>query len=602
MEPYTVQAEYSFQRQNNDELQFKKGDIITVTQCEDGGWWEGTLGDMTGWFPSNYVKEYKAPTVSSETVPDIQANRSVVLDDLLESEKAHVAEIRGLLENFLEPLASSQLLTGDEYAQLMSNFIEVVQTHEELLTSLEDCNDRVGKLFLSKATLMKNVHQAYCAAHPRAIVILDKYKDELETFMEERGAAKPGLLVLTTGLSKAFRRLDKYSAMLQELERHMESGHPDRGNTQRSVAVYKDIASVCSATRRQKELELQVLTGPVRGWQGQELSTLGDIIHMGSVAVGPEHRDRYFVLFPQTLLILSVSQRMSAFIYEGKLPLTGITVSRLEDTDSIKNAFEVSGPLIEKIVAVCQGPNEANKWVDLISAHPGAVRQQNSDEMKRNTTSAVNITQPPSQNHPQGLGTSQPNKVTTPPPPQHKRSLSFNHHLSYNQFQSHQSNKHPNPVHQDRIPLSVGLNGRNSIKDGCWQITNLRPAPPLRPSTSNSNSASSGALSSYSRKPQPTHEEDALVLRVFEAYCAAYQNTSRNTMHSGNVLIAGLENEDMTPTLKQLWVTVRQLQQDMAQAKVQINEERALRCHLQQMLMGHLESVCISNNPSGSSN
>lgn len=73
---------------------------------------------------------------------------------------------------------------------------------------------------------------------------------------------------------------------------------------------------MCSATRRQKELELQVLTGPVRGWQGQELSTLGDIIHMGSVAVGPDHRDRYFVLFPQTLLILSVSQRMSAFIYE----------------------------------------------------------------------------------------------------------------------------------------------------------------------------------------------------------------------------------------------------------------------------------------------
>lgn len=59
-----------------------------------------------------------------------------------------------------------------------------------------------------------------------------------------------------------------------------------------------------------------MLTGPVRGWQGQELVTLGDIIHMGSVAVGPEHRDRYFVLFPQTLLILSVSQRMSAFIYE----------------------------------------------------------------------------------------------------------------------------------------------------------------------------------------------------------------------------------------------------------------------------------------------
>lgn len=59
-----------------------------------------------------------------------------------------------------------------------------------------------------------------------------------------------------------------------------------------------------------------MLTGPVRGWQGQELTSLGDIVHMGSVAVGPDHRDRYFVLFPHTLLILSVSHRMSAFIYE----------------------------------------------------------------------------------------------------------------------------------------------------------------------------------------------------------------------------------------------------------------------------------------------
>lgn len=46
----------------------------------------------------------------------------------------------------------------------------------------------------------------------------------------------------------------------------------------------------------------------------------------------------------------------------------------------------------------------------------------------------------------------------------------------------------------------------------------------------------------------------------------------------------------MTPTLKQLWVTVRQLQSDMQQAKNQINEERALRSHLQQLLIGHLES------------
>lgn len=59
--------------------------------------------------------------------------------------------------------------------------------------------------------------------------------------MERSGAISPGILVLTTGLSKPFRRLDKYSAMLQELERYTEKNHSDRGDTQRSIAVYREI-------------------------------------------------------------------------------------------------------------------------------------------------------------------------------------------------------------------------------------------------------------------------------------------------------------------------------------------------------------------------
>lgn len=62
--------------------------------------------------------------------------------------------------------------------------------------------------------------------------------------MESCGAATPGILVLTIGLSKPFRRLEKYSGMLQELERHVEECHPDRGDIQRSIAVYKDVAVI----------------------------------------------------------------------------------------------------------------------------------------------------------------------------------------------------------------------------------------------------------------------------------------------------------------------------------------------------------------------
>lgn len=54
-----VKARFNFQQTNEDELTFNKGDIISVSRQEEGGWWEGTLNGRTGWFPSNYVREVK---------------------------------------------------------------------------------------------------------------------------------------------------------------------------------------------------------------------------------------------------------------------------------------------------------------------------------------------------------------------------------------------------------------------------------------------------------------------------------------------------------------------------------------------------------------
>uniref|UniRef100_A0A182W9U8 Uncharacterized protein n=1 Tax=Anopheles minimus TaxID=112268 RepID=A0A182W9U8_9DIPT len=62
-------------------------------------------------------------------------------------------------------------------------------------------------------------------------------------------------------------------------------------------------------------------------------------------------------------------------------------------------------------------------------------------------------------------------------------------------------------------------------------------------------------------------------------------------MHEGK----SVEYDEMTPTLRQLFISVRQLQQDMAQVKLQIAEDRTQRGHLQQMLMGHLETYGATN-------
>ncbi|CAG5022015.1 unnamed protein product [Parnassius apollo] len=505
---------------NNDELCFKKGDIITVTQKEEGGWWEGTLGETTGWFPSNYVTEYKDTSGSLTTSPiraasEIQAFRNVVLKDIIDSEKAHVAEMQGLVSNFLHPLETSEMLTKDEFKQLTGP------------------DQRVGGLFLQWAPRIKAVHQTYCAGHPKAVCILDKYKEELNTWMENAGAVCPGVLVLTAGLSKPFRRLGKYPAMLQELARHVHEAHPDRGDTHRASIVFKDIASACSALRRQKELELQVVTGEVRGWPGGELSSLGDVLHMGSVAVGPSHQDRYLVLFQSALLLLSVSKRVSAFVYEGCLPLTGITVCKLDDTDSRKNAFEISGPMIDTIVAVCQTRAEADNWVSLLQKHS-------------NTSSPSHEPgQPQSLPH---MAMSDSSNELSSGLSNHKRSHSFNNHQSYTQHtQQTQKNKHKNqsarwllnscdsldqsPVKSNKTPIGkkfssvdfIDTTDSAHINKG-WSITCLRPAPPLRPQSftvgSDENIGPTHPYAPHQRKSN-SYEEDALILKVIEAYCTS---------------------------------------------------------------------------------
>lgn len=68
------------------------------------------------------------------------------------------------------------------------------------------------------------------------------------------------------------------------------------------------------SARKQKELELSIFNGVIRGWNNPY--NLDDAIKIGSVAFSPDNKDRYLMLFSTHLVILSVSQRLSSFIYE----------------------------------------------------------------------------------------------------------------------------------------------------------------------------------------------------------------------------------------------------------------------------------------------
>ncbi|EDO35631.1 predicted protein [Nematostella vectensis] len=296
---------------------------------------------------SAFIESKGAPAPGILT---LTTSLSKVVQNILDTERAHVSELQALLQNYLKPLQYSNILSPRDLKVLCGNFEELVRFQQTLFGILDECahlplsSQRIGANFLQIAPQMKELYLTYCANHPRAVEVLTKYSDELSAFIESKGAPAPGILTLTTSLSKPFCHLDKYPTLLKELERHLEDGHIDELDTKKAIPVFQNIKTSCNEMRKKKETELEILTGTIEGLDQEEINKLGDVILMAQFLIHGDEgevRERYFLLFSSCLIILSVSAKLSGFCFERKYDISNISVRSLEDTEGILNAFEI---------------------------------------------------------------------------------------------------------------------------------------------------------------------------------------------------------------------------------------------------------------------
>ncbi|KAI7811231.1 rho guanine nucleotide exchange factor 7b isoform X1 [Triplophysa rosa] len=543
-----VKARFNFQPTNEDELSFSKGDVIQVIRQEDGGWWEGSLNGKTGWFPSNYVKEIKgsdkpvSPKPGSlksspkgfETTNFCKTYYNVVVQNIVQSETEYCKELQTLLSTYLRVLQPTDRFSVSDISHIMGNLEEISTFQQTLVHSLEESikvpesQQRMGGFYLSLVPQLRSLYVTYCSNHPSAVHVLTQHSEELGEFMESKGASSPGILTLTTGLSKPFLRLEKYPTLLKEMERHMEELHPDYPDIQKSMTIFKNLSSQCQEVRKRKELELQILTESIRGWEGENIRTLGSVLYMSQVFIqnhgAEEKNERYLLLFPHILLMLSASPRMSGFIYQGKLPLAGMTVNMIEDSDATKHAFEVSGHLIERIQVICNNQQDLQDWLDHLH------RQTKHTSARNSSIKPQSVPCHTLPSHPVTPSRHSENRGVSGSPVYHTLP-----HLS----------SHGTP-HSAMMwgPLEPPKTQKP------WSLSCLRPAPPLKPSAALcykedlSKSPKSMKKLLPKRKPErkPSDEEfavrkstaaleeDALILKVIEAYCTSAK--TRQTLNS----------------------------------------------------------------------
>uniref|UniRef100_A0A8C8H9A2 Rho guanine nucleotide exchange factor 7-like n=1 Tax=Oncorhynchus tshawytscha TaxID=74940 RepID=A0A8C8H9A2_ONCTS len=607
-----VRAKFTFQQTNEDELSFNKGDMISVSRQEDGGWWEGSFNGNKGWFPSNYVKEVKGsdkpvspksatlknPVKGFDTPAVSKTYYNLVLQNILETETEYSKELQSLLTSYLHSLQPTDKLSSADVSHILGNLEDIstfqlmlVQSYEEC-TRLPESQQRVGGFFLNLLPEMKALYMAYCSNHPSAVNVLTEHSEELGEFMEGKGASSPGILTLTTGLSKPFMRLDKYPTLLKELERHMEEHHADRPDIQKCLTSFKGLSAQCQEVRKRKELELQILTETIRRWEGDDIRTLGPVLYMSHTLChthgSEEKRERYLLLFPNVLLLLSASSRMSGFIYQGKLPLTGMLISRIEDCEMVKNAFEISG-MFTVLFLLVEFKQLKIRVITCLPSHP----------------------------------------LT---PTRHSESRGVSGGPAYHTL------PHPSSHGAPQTPPMWGpLEPPSTPKP--WSLSCLRPAPPLKPSAALcykevwswsfrdlSKSPKSMKKLLPKRKPErkasdedfatrkstAALEEDAQILKVIEAYCTSAK--TRQTLNSRSREKSGvhmlfpeeekiiveetksngqtvIEEKTLVDTVYGLKDEVQELKQDNKKMRRTLDEEQKARKELEKILRRVLKNM-----------
>ncbi|KAJ0036571.1 hypothetical protein NQD34_005248 [Periophthalmus magnuspinnatus] len=121
-----------------------------------------------------------------------------------------------------------------------------------------------------------------------------------------------------------------------------------------------------------EELHHRILFGqPIGGWEGQPAHQYGDILHSSLLSLynkyTQEASECCVVLFSYHLLLLSVDHSTHDFVYQGILPVSGMSFTPVcQDSSLPPHTFELSCPVVEPKVFVCATAAELHTWKQLI--------------------------------------------------------------------------------------------------------------------------------------------------------------------------------------------------------------------------------------------
>ncbi|KAL8612232.1 hypothetical protein ACOMHN_028929 [Nucella lapillus] len=410
-----AEASWDHVTMDPDELGFRAGDLLRVTDTSDKHWWYGATQHRDGWFPAAFVRllvnqddleaemtlriqeeEEEEQTIQQTTTSSVSTCnksqlRANVVNEIITAEAEYVKHLRDVIEGYLKQMRRRLDMFPEEKVKVIFSNIEVIYTFAtKLLADLQAAINKeqphlteFGHCFLNKAQQFE-IYSEYCNNHPAACEELQemyRIKRYRHFFEACRLLQDMTEIPLEGFLLTPVQKICKYPLQLAELLKYTAEDHPDFPHVRSAVEAMKHIAKLVNERKRKMEsietlAEWQMM---VDDWEGPDiLDDSSELIYSGELSkinANGWSQERCFFLFDHQLVYCKKDLlKKNSFVYKGRVRMDhSIVVSIPDGRDmqynvSVRNAFKVQDLERDKwYLMVAKSPQIKQRWLKAFS-------------------------------------------------------------------------------------------------------------------------------------------------------------------------------------------------------------------------------------------
>ncbi|XP_044069693.1 intersectin-1 isoform X6 [Siniperca chuatsi] len=405
---------YDYVAQNDDELAFQKGQVITVLSKDDCDWWKGELNGREGLFPSNYVKLTTDTDPSTQWCADLhlldmlspmERKRQGYIHELIVTEENYVNDLQLVTEIFHKPLLECELLTEKEVAMIFVNWKELIMCNIKLLKALrvrkKMSGDRmpvkmIGDILTNQLPHMQP-YIRFCSCQLNGATLIQQKTDdnpEIKDFlkrlaMDLRCKGMP----LSSFLLKPMQRVTRYPLIIKNILENTPESHPDHSHLKAALEKAEELCSQVNEGVREKEnsdrlewiqahvqcegLSEQLVFNSVTNCLGPR-----KFLHSGKLFKAKSSKELYGFLFNDFLLLTQVTKPLGSSgsdkvfsskthlqyrMYKTPIFLNEVLVKLPTDPSGDEPLFHISH--IDRVYTLrAESINERTAWVQKIKA------------------------------------------------------------------------------------------------------------------------------------------------------------------------------------------------------------------------------------------